>query len=71
MGRGSYHGGSTVIGPGGSYYRSDRQDGDAPKRADPELQAIMEEHDRLRALGMNPMSKVKRKPKRPKNQRSE
>lgn len=65
MGRGSYRGGSTVIGPGGSFWRSDAQDGDAPKKTDPELQAIMEEHDRLRALGINPMGKRKRRPKKP------
>ena len=67
MGRGSYRGGSTVIGPGGSFWRSDAQDGDAPKKPDPDLQAIMEEHDRLRALGINAMGKGKRRPKKPRH----
>ena len=66
MSRGSYHGGSTIIGPGGRFWRSNAGDGDAPKKVDAEMQAIMAEHDWLRALGINPMSKSKRRARKAK-----
>jgi len=61
MGKRSYNGGSSVVGPGASYFRSHPDDGDAPREIDAELLAIMAEHDKLRLRGRNPMTARKRK----------
>ncbi|MXP15679.1 hypothetical protein GRI44_13060 [Altererythrobacter confluentis] len=63
MKRGSYFGGSTEIGPGSKYWWPEPGDRKKSRKIDPETQAIMDEHDRLRALGRDPMAELKEQKK--------
>lgn len=85
MRRGPYTGGSSLIGRGGHWSTydpaapeparkrptsSDDMDRHAPKRTDAETAQIMEEHDRLRAQGVDPVAGLSKEQKRRKAPRS-
>ncbi|WP_156679202.1 hypothetical protein [Sphingomonas profundi] len=63
MSKGGYHGGSTLVGPGSRYWWTDPDDRKSDRHIDPELQAIMAEHDALRAQGVDPVIEARNRSK--------
>jgi hypothetical protein len=59
MGKNSYLGGSSIIGPGANFFRPDKEDGNAARIIGNDLLAQMAEDDDLRAKGINPIAHAK------------
>jgi hypothetical protein len=70
MGKNSYLGGSTIVGPGTAYFRTSREDGDVARIVDDSPRVQMDEGDQLRAKGIDPIAHAKAQNKRAKIKRS-